>query len=510
MSVARTLLAGSITRVTQTVISMLVAFFMMPFLVGELGDHWYGVWTVIGSLAAAYHLFDMGMAGAITRYVSYALGQNDDHDANRVINTSLSVYVGIALVLTLVSALAAWLAPQFLSEGTENVEIIQWVMLIVGVSVALEFPFNALAGVASAKLRFHQVALARIVTTLLGAGFTVYAVKQGYGIVGIAVVSFLTARLSNLMYFLICRSAFPELRFGRKWFSGSKLKELFGYSFWAFIIAIAYQMRNNVDNFVVAGALSAAMVTHYYIGARLVEFLGMMLSQATNMFVPIFTQYFSRDDQSELREKLIFVTRINFFIALICAGGLTILGDAFIRSWMGDGYRDAYWVMVILLIGRMIGFANHPLNSALYAANRHHIIAKIDVIEVIVNLVLSLILVQYLGLIGVALGTMIPLVFFRIIFLPLYGCRAIGISMLDYYRSFVRPALVVMPLLIAFYALMQWTSTPNSLPLILIVGMLGGGLIAALGVRASFPVHERKMLGKLIPLPGLRRLFIGV
>lgn len=419
MSVAKTLLAGSVTRVTQTLVTMLVAFFMMPFLVGELGDHWYGVWTIIGSLTAAYHLFDMGMAGAITRYVSYALGRDDKDDANAVINTSLTIYLAIAAVLALVSLAVAWLCPWFLGPDTAGIETIQAVVLIVGLSVALEFPFNALAGVASARLRFHQVALARTLVTLLGAALTVYAVKQGHGILGIAVVTFITARISNLLYYWICRAAFPEMTLSRRWFSPAKLRELFSYSVWAFIIAIAYQLRNNVDNFVVAAALSATMVTHYYIGARLVEFLAIMLSQATNMFVPIFTKYYSQEDDGALHEKLIFVTRINYFIALVCAGCLGILGDAFIRAWMGPGYSDAYAVLAILLVGRMIGFANHPLNSALYAANRHSIIAKIDVVEVGFNLVLSIILVQIWGLVGVALGTMIPLVFFRILFLPI-------------------------------------------------------------------------------------------
>lgn len=167
MSTAIELLKGSVTRVSQTFVSIIVAFFMMPFLIHQLGDHWYGIWTVIGSLAAAYHLFDMGMASAVTRYVSRAFGLKNDQQANETINTALLIYLAIAAVIILASIAASFASRLFIDSESDK-DIIQLLVLIIGVSVALEFPFNALAGVASAKLKFHQVALTRISVTVLG------------------------------------------------------------------------------------------------------------------------------------------------------------------------------------------------------------------------------------------------------------------------------------------------------------------------------------------------------
>lgn len=505
MSTAIALLKGSVTRVSQTFVSILVAFFMMPFLIHELGDHWYGIWTVVGSLAAAYHLFDMGMASAVTRYVSRSFGLKDDHQANVTINTALIIYIAIAGVIILASIAASFASRTFIDTESDK-DLVQILVLIIGVSVALEFPFNALAGVASAKLRFHQVALTRIAMTLLGAGLTWWFISRGYGIVALAVITFCTARISNLLYLLICKSAFPALKVSRKLASRENSKELFQYSAWSFVIAIAYQLRNNVDNFVVAGFLSAASVTHYAIGLRLVDYLAQFLSQATNMFVPIFTAYHAQDNKQELHSKLLFITRLNLVLALIAGGGLVIFGDAFIARWMGPDYSDAYWVMVILLIGRMIGFANHPLNSAMYAANKHSIVAKIDVVEVGFNLGLSLILVQYYGLIGVALGTMIPLLVMRLFVLPLFACRAIEMPVRDYYLCMARPLLAIAtPLAIIFY----WIHTdvqPDGYPDIFGFAVLMSLICGAVGVKLAFSAAEKTELRKLVPGRRLKSL----
>jgi len=505
VSTATTLLKGSVTRVSQTFISIVVAFFMMPFLINQLGDHWYGIWTVIGSLAAAYHLFDMGMASAVTRYVSRAFGLKDDHQANQTINTALLIYVAIAVVIILASIAASFASRLFINSESDK-DLIQILVLIIGVSVALEFPFNALAGVASAKLRFHQVALTRIAVTLLGAGLTWWFISQGYGVIALGVITFCTARISNLLYLLICKSAFPALKFSRHYASISIGKELFHYSAWSFVIAIAYQLRNNVDNFVVAGFLSAASVTHYAIGLRLVDYLAQFLSQATNMFVPIFTGYHVQGNKKELHSKLLFITRLNLVAAMIAGGGLVIFGDAFITRWMGPEYSDAYWVMVILLVGRMIGFSNHPLNSAMYAANKHSIVAKIDVIEVALNLTLSLILVHYFGLIGVALGTMIPLLLLRLFVLPVFACNAIEMAVKDYYMCMGRPIFAV---LIPATIILYWIRNavhPESYYEIFSLALIMTIVCGIIGIKLSFSENEKKELRKLLPDGRLRSL----
>ncbi|MBZ0333684.1 lipopolysaccharide biosynthesis protein [Marinobacter sp. AL4B] len=498
MSTAIELLKGSVTRVSQTFVSIIVAFFMMPFLIHELGDHWYGIWTVVGSLAAAYHLFDMGMASAVTRYVSRAFGINDEHQANVTINTALAIYIAIALVIILVSIAASFASRGYIDNEADK-DIIQWLVLIIGVSVALEFPFNALAGVANAKLRFHHVALVRIVMTLLGAALTWWFISNGYGIVALAVITFCTARTSNILYYLVCKSAFPALKISWSLASRNNSKELFKYSIWSFVIAIAYQMRNNVDNFVIAGFLSAASVTPYAIGLRLVDYVAQFLSQATNMFVPIFTAYHAKKDTRELHSKLLFITRLNLVLALIAGGGLVIFGDTFINRWMGPSYSEAYWVMVILLIGRMIGFANHPLNSAMYAANKHSIVAKIDVVEVGLNLALSLILVRYYELIGVALGTMIPLLVLRLLVLPALACRAIEMPVKDYYICLIRPITATILPLTGMYLWVHNTVKPESYSQIFALAALMTAVTAATGIKLGFSALEKSELRKVIP-----------
>ncbi|MEP4308106.1 MAG: polysaccharide biosynthesis C-terminal domain-containing protein, partial [Lentilitoribacter sp.] len=183
-----------------------------------------------------------------------------------------------------------------------------------------------------------------------------------------------------------------------------------------------------------------------------------------------------------------------------------LFGQAFINRWMGPSYAEAYWVMVILLVGRMIGFANHPLNSALYAANKHKIVAKIDIIEVMLNLAISLVLVQYFELIGVALGTMIPLLLLRLLVLPYFACAAIEMPVSDYYQCMVRPIVSMIFPISGMYYILAGKTTIDSYPQILAYGAAMAFIAGIFGLKCGFTRREKDELRKIIPGRRLKAL----
>jgi O-antigen/teichoic acid export membrane protein len=53
--------------------ALAISFFMMPFLVRNLGDRMYGIWTLVGSVLGYYGLIDIGLSSAVVRFISRAV-----------------------------------------------------------------------------------------------------------------------------------------------------------------------------------------------------------------------------------------------------------------------------------------------------------------------------------------------------------------------------------------------------------------------------------------------------
>jgi O-antigen/teichoic acid export membrane protein len=91
-------------------------------------------------------------------------------------------------------------------------------------------------------------------------------------------------------------------------------------------------------------------------------------------------------------------------------------------------------------------------SSVLYGMSRHRIIALLRLGEAVANLVLSIVLVQTLGLVGVALGTAIPSAIMVVIVLPMIAGKVVGATLPRFYsQAYIRPLLAIAPFVAAAY-----------------------------------------------------------
>ncbi|MEJ2034007.1 MAG: oligosaccharide flippase family protein, partial [Deltaproteobacteria bacterium] len=479
-------------------IRMAVAFFMMPFIVGKLGDDWYGIWVLVGSIGGYFYLADFGLASAVSRYVAYHLAREEKEETNTVINTSLGIYCLMGLAIVALTVLLALVAGYFVAD-IGKLKIVRMVLLITGIQMALQFPFKAFVGIIQAKIRYDLLTASRLVTLALGASAIWFFLSRGYGVVALAWIGFATSQLSSILYFLIVRYLYQDLMVGFSFFSRGKVRELFGYSLWSFVIQIANQLRFKIDSVVLAALISMVHVTHYFIGARLVEYFTDLLYRATNMINPIFTMYHARKEREELRKKLLFMNRINLILAMFGSGLIILLGDSFIKLWMGEKYSDAYPVLVVLVSANAINFLMNPSITVLYAMARHSYLAKVSLGEGLANLFLSILLIRKFGILGCAFGTAIPLVVTRLIFIPVYVGRAVEVSVLKFYTNMAPTALFTIGYILLYAQISSRIQGTSSYAALVLLVAAACPLYLLVIYFLSFNREERGILLSFLP-----------
>ncbi|KAA1175056.1 polysaccharide biosynthesis protein [Marinobacter salinexigens] len=451
MNLAKALVKGSLFRTSHTLITMIVSFIMMPVLIEGLGDHWYGIWAIVGGFIGVYYTFDLGVTSAVSRYISRYLGKDQSDNVNAVINTSIVIFSVLGAGIFILSLVISIFSDNFV-DSVDDSRLISTLIIITGLSVALEFPFNSFAGIAEAKARYDLIALSRIIILLTSSAFTYYFVISGYGVLSVAIISFCSARLSNLVYLLIALKQFPKIKFGSRYIKRSTFKELFSFSLWSFAVELTGNLPYRTNPIIIGYFLSASSVTVYVVGQRLVEYSTKFLYQATNMMTPVFSRYHATGDYEGIREKTVLVTRINAFLGCLAISGLIIFSMPFIDRWVGHGYGEAVNVVFVRVFGTIGIFVFSQVNSVLYAMNRHSIIAKVTLIEGMSLVVLSIILVQYYGIVGIALASTIPGLLFRGIVLPALCTKMIELP----YLRLVKEVLPVMVFTVVFATLYDY------------------------------------------------------
>jgi O-antigen/teichoic acid export membrane protein len=479
------------------VMAILIAFFMMPFLVHNLGDTWYGLWTIATSITGYYHLLDLGFASAVTRYIARHLANNESERANDVVTTSLVIYSVLAAVIIAVTAGISLFADAFVTSKADA-RILRLIILITGFDLAIEFPFKAFAGIIGANLRYDLQTYNHIFVLLLSTTLTVLLINAGYGVITLALIQLVCAQLTNVLFYLTSKRLFPELQVRAIHFQRTLIRKMFGYSIWSFLISISDQLRLRIAPVIIGLAMTAGAVTHYYVGARFVELFMQMVFRATNIMMPLFTQYHAEKNYAALREKLLFLTKINAILAFFGGGLLVILGKPFIARWMGPDYLDGYNVLVILTAGIVFEIIITPANNVLYAIAKHRNLAVVNIIEGVVSLVLCLVLVRHYGIAGVALGSIIPLVAGRLVALPIIVCRQVELPLGQFFIVIAKPLFFTAGYLFLYYLLTHNMLVRPDYGRMVAAALCAVPLYGASMLFIAFTTGERRMLWSMV------------
>jgi len=430
MSNAKLLLRGSVLQALESIVAIVVGFVTLPLMLKHLGVDLYGLWVLVGGFTSLLYIFDLGFASSVTRSVASTIAVKNYEKTNSIVNSALVIYSGLALVILAVVAAIALFYP------LDNQQVIsrsqfQWVIMIVGLSIAIEFPFKAFAGLASAHLRYDLVASYRIVTKLLNTAVLFYLLFNNYGLVAIAALQLVTGIISNLFFFYMARSVYRELDVASHYVSRDIMKELFHFSAWAFLIDINRMLKERIDLFFIGGFVSLAAVSIYYVPVRLVEYTLQLLYKALNLSLPILTGNSSKGEPEKFRTNLILFNRINVYFSVLTFFFFMLYGKSILYYWMGTGFdfESAYLILLVLMGARLSALSSNGFNNALYAQAKHKVIAYINFMEAIATAILLtlFLVVADKGPLGAAAAIAIPLSVGRLVLLPWWALKILEV-----------------------------------------------------------------------------------
>ncbi|MEW5804780.1 MAG: oligosaccharide flippase family protein [bacterium] len=425
---------SSAIQILSFIIGTVVTFFLMPFVIHRLGDYSYGLWVLINTITSYFAFSEFGMSSGVQHYLSIWLGKNDPDSCKRIFSNSLFLYFLISiinLVLVGISLVVILLLKERLSESY----LVAVVMAILGLNLSISFIFHPYTSALAAHIRFDITAWIGILRTLLNAALTVIVLRKGFGLIMLALISLLVGLLSNILTLIMASRTNSNLKFDRKEVNKKDLKSLFKYSGKTFLAQLADILRFRVDEVVTGSFISVSMVTNYSIAQKLVQLPNSLFSRLIGILNPLFTQYVGRQDLKKLDKSFLFSFKIAAIIASFIYACSLILGKTFISLWVGPNYQNAFIPLVILGGAHFIGMAQSPCIEIFYATNKHQYFAYQSIFEGVVNLGLSILFVTKfgMGINGVALGTLIPILFTKLFIQPFLITSLIDLKVKDFY-----------------------------------------------------------------------------
>lgn len=445
--VARTLVRNTAWNYAALAVNMVANFAVFPVVIRQLGDAAAGIWLVLGSVTGYMGLLRLGVVPALSRFVASQLAEGDVDAVNRRASTAMLLVLGGGSTALIAIPFAPWLA-SWLHVPPHLVGIVPAALALGFAGFFLQLPghvFNALLNGAQRQDLCSQV---WIVSTGVKAIANLWLMWAGFGLLSLLWFDLALIVVCAVLLHVMARQAIPTLRIRAGLARRLEARELISFGGLLVIIQSCRLAIEQTDRLVIGAFLTVSMVTYYSAGWKIFVLAYAVPTTMLAAVSPTAGALFGRRDFDGLRHLFIRTTKYSAAVAWPMVFSLAGCAAIILDLWAGRGFGDHANVVHALLLSFALTAHNHAGNAIVMAMRRiGPLVWQYEVPQAIVNLGLSIWLVQRLGIVGVALGTAIPAVALEYFFLR-HVLGQLNVGWLEFWRESLAPS--VLPALVAF------------------------------------------------------------
>lgn len=471
-----------------------ILFIVTPIIVKHLGSTVYGIWAVLGSVIGYLGLLNFGISGASGKYIAEFRAREDGESLSKLVSSLLMIMLGIGgLTIIICLCLSPFISILF-NISSDLISIAQITFLIMGVNAALILVGSLFGSILFGLQRIDLWKSFVILQGITNALLSVILLHLGCGLIGMAIAATVSIVTILLLYGYHFYNQKYEFSFHPRFFSYNIIQQIAPFSIRTFILSLTSQIIHYTSNILISVFLNVALVTPYSLSNKLCFLSTYIFSLITETVSPTFTKYYTLNNFENLKLLYIRVVKVTTAIVIPIIIFFITCGHPFINLWVGKSNFVGMPIFIIfnlMLIPHALGT---PAGLLLQAIGENKAFMYSEMVNAVLNLLLSTILVKYYGLMGIALGTLLAHACTSTWFIPFLACRHIKLSVTRYIMSGIfPPVLLGIPI-----GVITWFYIKNLVPdsSYLNIGITGFIIFTLYGIVFFFlgtTKHERRI-----------------
>jgi O-antigen/teichoic acid export membrane protein len=379
-------------------------------LIENLDIELYGFWSLLWIIFGYSLLLDFGFGMSIQKESAILSERKDLKTYNEHLSTVFLSYTIISLVIIAFTFLLSKNIHFILDESTSLPlqKLYASYVLEFGILTAIIFPTGIfkeiLTGLNRIDLRNYLFLSYEVLNFILISSIFLFDMPFEFLVRGSLGLCLL---VNILFYFFAKRITGMKIRFS--FFKIRMVKEITQFSASAYLIMCSNLIILKTDQITLSLMGTLTFVGYYQIASRLPFLFKTLAEQMQENLVPLTARLFSVKNHSKLNEVFILSTRINIFISTCGFIIFMIYLKPFLLYWLKVSTPEIINASYLLIISTYIIILGKSVNAnMLLMVNQHNYLSKLSLYEAGVNLILTICLIPYFGILGAAIGTIIP------------------------------------------------------------------------------------------------------
>lgn len=407
MTLANKTIGNALAGVVGFVWPILLALSSMPYIVHKLGNEAYGVLALVTSVLGFFAFLDLGVTNASVKYMAEAYAQDDVDKINKIVGSSLVVYVlaggagafAIALMTNTLVQRILKIPAGYIIDST-------FAFYIASCGFFLNMVLGVFAAVPKAVQRYDVSTKVNIAVSTILTLLTILTLYLGYGLREVVILNFFSSLCSLLIYLIVARTLVRGIII-RLSFDAATFKKLFSFGAYSLLVVISTTILFQLDRLMIGTFAGAGQVAFYVVPASIALRINGFVGSIMGVVFPLCSELHATGQHAKLRDLYLKASKYAFMLSISITTPLVVLSPKVMKYWMGAEYGlKSSLVLALLSISSFFASLSTIPAFLLDGIGKPRVNAFFAVQSAVMNIVLCLFLIPRFGVDGAAIASL--------------------------------------------------------------------------------------------------------
>lgn len=437
-------LLNTIMALVEEFISIVCAFILPRLILQVYGSKYNGLTTSISQFLACAVLLRAGIGGATRAALYKPIAEGNKNKIDSIIKATDNFMKKIAMILLIAIVIMAIVYP-FLVKNEFSWFFTFSLFIIIGASTFAESFFGITYLIfLQANQKLWVTSVLKSICMILNVIIAVVFLLNGASIHVVKLVSATIYVVYPIVLGIYVRKKYNINKDVEP--DNSAISQRWD-AFWH---QVATFITNNTDVIVLTTFTNMLEVSVYSVYNMVTNSLKKIIFSFSNGLEAAFGNMIANNEEKSLKENVSLIEMIVYSISTIAYTCAILLIVQFVSVYT-RGIKDVDYLRpvfaYILVLANFFYSIRMPYQLVIQAAGHYKQTKKGAMVEALINIIISIILVIKLGIVGVAIGTLVAMLF-RTIQLSLYMSKNIVkrnqyITIIKMIISFIEGAIII-------------------------------------------------------------------
>ncbi|MDD2490455.1 MAG: hypothetical protein PHY26_04315, partial [Bacilli bacterium] len=407
-------LKNFVSNIIPFFIIAILGFIKVDVFLNQLGIEIFAINQLFFQLFSYLSLLEAGAGVLITQqYFQYLVDANHEK-INAVFNYSVKYLRKLSIIIIIIGVFLSF----FLHYMTNNqlpILFMQIVFILFLLKNVVDYFMFSPRFVLQADQKIYKINLKVNLSKIIEISCEIILLLIGFNYIIILIVGIIIRVIFNHLINKKIFKEYPWLKVSNE----QNVKKIYGMKS-AFIHKITGAVYNNTDIIIISSLLEPIKVVIYssyrYIIKFITDLVFMLSGAITSSFGNVSYQE-NKKDQYMIFEEM---NALFLFCAMFFSITIFVVTDSFIGLWIGQDKILDELSFILMIMAMFYTIARKPFIIMRDVVNLFGVTKTITIMESILNLILSFILIYYLGMVGILLATVISFFITTFWFYPKY------------------------------------------------------------------------------------------